>query len=57
MTVYGGQFSWPGVGHVAEEKDEFRYFPEATKWVSKLPRVRAALLPTQGVFQSSLPDV
>jgi hypothetical protein len=33
MTVYGGHFPWPGVGHVAEEKDGFRYFPEATKWV------------------------
>ena len=30
MTVYGGQFPWPGVGHVAEENGEFRYFPEAT---------------------------
>jgi hypothetical protein len=31
LTVYGGLFPWPGVGHVAEEKDEFRYFSEATK--------------------------
>jgi hypothetical protein len=35
MTVYGGPFPWPGVGHVAEENGGFRYFPEATRWVSK----------------------
>jgi hypothetical protein len=27
-------FPWPGIGHIAEEKDGFRYYPEATKWVS-----------------------
>jgi hypothetical protein len=27
----GGHSPWSGVGHVDEEKDEFRYFPEATK--------------------------
>jgi len=35
MTVYGGHFPWPGVGHVAEENGGFRYFPEATRWVSR----------------------
>ena len=35
MTVYGGHFPWPGVGHVAEENGGFRYFPEASRWVSK----------------------
>jgi len=35
MTVYGGHFPWPGVGHVAEENGGFRYFPEATRWVSE----------------------
>jgi hypothetical protein len=35
MTVYGGHFPWPGVGHVAEENGGFRYFPEATRWFSK----------------------
>jgi hypothetical protein len=35
MTLYDCHFPWPGVGHVAKEKDGFRYFPEATKWVSK----------------------
>jgi glyoxylase-like metal-dependent hydrolase (beta-lactamase superfamily II) len=34
MTLYGGHFSWPGIGHIAEEKDGFRYYPETTKWVS-----------------------
>ena len=34
MTLYGGHFPWPGIGHIAEEKDGVRYYPEATKWVS-----------------------
>jgi glyoxylase-like metal-dependent hydrolase (beta-lactamase superfamily II) len=34
MTLYGGHFPWPGIGHIAEEKDGFRYYPEATKRVS-----------------------
>jgi glyoxylase-like metal-dependent hydrolase (beta-lactamase superfamily II) len=34
MTLYSVHFPWPGIGHVAEERDGFRYFPEATKWVS-----------------------
>jgi hypothetical protein len=29
MALYGVHFPWFGVGHVAEEKDGFRYFPEA----------------------------
>jgi glyoxylase-like metal-dependent hydrolase (beta-lactamase superfamily II) len=33
MTLYGGHFPWPGIGYVAGEKDGFRYFPEATKWI------------------------
>jgi hypothetical protein len=28
----------PGIGYVAEEKDGFRYFPEATKWISNKMR-------------------
>jgi glyoxylase-like metal-dependent hydrolase (beta-lactamase superfamily II) len=34
MTLYSGHFPWPGIGHIAEEKDGFRYYPEATKRVS-----------------------
>jgi glyoxylase-like metal-dependent hydrolase (beta-lactamase superfamily II) len=34
MILYGVHFPWPGIGHIAREKDGFRYFPEATKWVS-----------------------
>jgi hypothetical protein len=35
LTLYGVRFPWPGFGHAAEEKDGFRYRPEATKWISK----------------------
>jgi hypothetical protein len=34
IAIYGGHFPWPGIGHVAAEKEEFKYFPEATEWVS-----------------------
>jgi glyoxylase-like metal-dependent hydrolase (beta-lactamase superfamily II) len=34
IALYGGHFPWPGIGHVAKEKDGFRYFPEAIKWAS-----------------------
>jgi hypothetical protein len=35
MTLYGGHFPWAGMGYVAKEKDGFRYFPEATRWIPK----------------------
>jgi hypothetical protein len=35
MALFGGHFAWPGVGNVGEEKEGFRYFPDASKWVSK----------------------
>jgi glyoxylase-like metal-dependent hydrolase (beta-lactamase superfamily II) len=35
MILYGGHFPWPGIGYVAQEKDGFRYFPEAIKWIFK----------------------
>jgi glyoxylase-like metal-dependent hydrolase (beta-lactamase superfamily II) len=34
IALYGGHFPWPGLGHVAKEKEGFRYFPEAIRWSS-----------------------
>ena len=53
VTVYGGHFPWPGVGHVAEENGGFRYFPEATRWFPNHRVVHATQWPIlTGVLQS-----
>jgi len=53
MTIYGGHFPWPGVGHVAEENGGFRYFPEATRGFPNNRVVHASLRPIPaGVLQS-----
>ena len=34
--IFGYHFPWPGLGHVAEEKDNFRYVPEPIRWSDQI---------------------
>jgi len=35
IRMLGYHFPWPGIGHVGEERDGFRYFPEPLRFTSR----------------------